>query len=328
MAPEHLTLEYVNTRTRKIRTWLLWLVVLCAFTKPVRAQESGVGFLRIGTNAAAMALGDASVALSSDAFSTYWNPAGLAAASNSVAASHHIWVREVRTYNLAGRLAVGTRGGLGVFATAAGSGNLPGDAASDPGGTPEIQFVNVGAAYGHSFGPTRAGLTLKYISDRNEIYRTSGVAADLGVQADLFRQALRLGMAMQNMGRVREASSIAAPLPAMLRIGVAAFPLRVLAGDGVSPLLNAFVTGEVSHDLTRERQAPGGYDRTHLHVGAGVEIFDLATVRAGYVSGYDFRSVSVGAGLSQGSFQVDYAFVPFDGGFGTGHVLSVMYRWE
>lgn len=314
----------MTTRTPKLAS----LIVLCVLAVPARGQESGVGFLRIGTSAAAMALGDAGVALSRDAFSTYWNPAGLAVSPNSVAASHHIWINEARTYNFTGRLPAGSRGGLGLFATAAGWGNLPGNAPLDPGGAPEIQFVTAGVAYGHSFGPVRAGLAVKYLSDRNSNYRTSGVAADLGAQADLLQQALRLGVSMQNLGRVREVAGVTAQLPALLRVGVAAFPFRVFASDGGSPLVNAFVTGEVSHDLTDEWQGIDGYNRTRLHVGAGVEVFDLATVRAGYVSGYDFRSFSLGGGLRQGPFQVDYAFVPFDGGFGTGHVLSLMYGWD
>jgi hypothetical protein len=148
------------------------------------------------------------------------------------------------------------------------------------------------------------------------------------MQADFLRQALWFGIAVQNLGHVREIAEAVAPLPAMLRVGVAAFPFRVLASDGGSPLLNTFLTGEVSHDLTDNLQESGGNERTRMHVGVGAEVFDLVIVRAGYVSGYAFRSATLGAGISQGPFQVDYAFVPFDGGFGTGHVLSLMYRWE
>ncbi len=82
----------------------IFLFLTLALAIPVQAQEAGLDFLRIGINASASAMGDAQVAASRDAFSTYWNPAGLAGASaNMAAVSHRIWIGDVRMYDVAAR---------------------------------------------------------------------------------------------------------------------------------------------------------------------------------------------------------------------------------
>ena len=74
-------------------------------------------------------MGDAQVALSRNAFSTYWNPAGLAAAlGNQAGLSHQNWIADVRTYAIAGRFQAGANGGLGLIVNALTSGDLEGRA--------------------------------------------------------------------------------------------------------------------------------------------------------------------------------------------------------
>ena len=55
------------------------------FSIPVMAQDTGLSFMRIGVNARAASMGDAQVAISDNAFATYWNPAALAGGKKSVA---------------------------------------------------------------------------------------------------------------------------------------------------------------------------------------------------------------------------------------------------
>ena len=212
----------------------------------VLAQESGLAFLRIGTNAAAGAMGDAQVSNSRDAFSTYWNPAGLAAASyNSAALSHHIWVAQTRTYSLAARFSSGEKGGVGLFVTALDSGDL--EARENPGspaGVFDAQFVSVGAAYGRSFGPIRLGATVKYLSERIFTNSASGYAFDFGFQADFLHEGLKIGAAFQNLGEMNNLNSVASELPQTLRAGFSIYPFRVLAMADGTVLLNAFLTGD------------------------------------------------------------------------------------
>lgn len=287
----------------------------------VRAQDSGLSFLRIGTNAAAIALGDGYVALSRDAFSTYWNPAGLAVpGANMLALSHHIWVGDVRTYALSTRFGVGARSGLGLFVTATGSGDL--EARERPGpseGTFDAQFVSAGVAFGRSFGPLRAGVTVKYLSERIFTSSATGYGLDLGLQVDLLGDRLRLGAALQNLGEMGELNAEATELPRTIRVGAAVFPFHIVASDG-SSVVSAFLTGEVS------RNVPD--DLTRVHAGFGAEVLETVVARAGYISNDELRDLSFGVGLLYGKFRFDYAMLPFSEGFGgTGHILTLNYAW-
>ena len=68
-------------------------------------------------------------------------------------------------------------------------------------------------------------------------------------------------------------------------------------------------------------------DPTQIHVGGEATLFDMLTLRGGYISGDPVRSVSAGAGLAVGAFHVDYAMLPLETGFGTGQLISLGYSW-
>ncbi len=306
----------------RMKPLVVLLAFVCSLAAPSWAQESGLGFLRIGTNAAALGMGDAQVAHSRDAFSTYWNPAGLAAApTNTVAVAHHVWVGDVRTYALASRFRAGASGGVGFFVTATGSGDLEArDQPGEPTGLFDAQFLTAGASYGRKLGPLRAGATLKFLTERIFTDEASGVAVDFGLQLDLMDNLLQFGAAIQNLGEMSELNAQATRLPRLLRVGAAFFPLRVLTLDDDAPVLNTFVTAEVLHSLTDET--------TQYHFGLSAEVMELVTVRAGYITNDALRDVSFGGGLRYGSFVFDYALLPFAEGFGgTGHILTLSYGW-
>ncbi|RMF57236.1 MAG: hypothetical protein D6746_11425, partial [Bacteroidetes bacterium] len=193
---------------------VLSVLGLCA-AGSARGQESGLAFLRIGTNAAAQALGDAGVAFSRDAFATYWNPAGLAATPDHMAGlALHRWAGDVETYGLAARFRLGERQGAGLFVTATGSGDL--EAREQPGppeGFFDVQFLSVGAAYGMALGPVRVGATVKWLTERIFAQQASGAAVDLGLQADVPGDLIRVGLAYQNLGKMSRLNAERTELP-------------------------------------------------------------------------------------------------------------------
>jgi hypothetical protein len=301
---------------------ILALAAWCVIAVTASAQDSGLDFLQIGPDARSMALGDAQVAQSRDAYATYWNPAGLAAAErNSAAVSHHLWVADVRTYALATRLGFGARGALGFAVTATGTSDLEArDGPGDPSGLFGAQFISISGSYGRSVGPVRVGFTAKYLSEEIFDVSANGYALDFGAQADLLNGAVEVGAAFVNVGKMSELGIRATRLPRMLRGGLAIHPLRVLSGDDDASVLDALVLAEVSHVVPDER--------TRLHLGIGAEVMELVMVRVGYVGNDELRTFTFGLGLEYEPFQVDYAFLPFEAGFdGPGHVMSLSYRW-
>ena len=305
-----------------MRIFLLTLLLSGSVVLNGYSQAGGLAFLRIGANASASSMGDAQVSSSSGAFSTYWNPAGLAVAgSNSLALSHHIWIADIRNYFMAGRFQAGENSGFGVFVSALDSGDL--DARVGPGdrdGVFSAQFIGVGASYGQSIGPVRLGVTAKFLSEQIFENDATGYAFDFGIQADLFRDGIKLGAALQNVGEMTELDIEATELPQTVRAGISIYPFRVLAMADGTVLLNAFLSGEVSHVTTT--------DQTRFHIGAAAEVVELVTVRAGFITNDELRSLTIGGGLGSNGFLFDYAFLPFDDGFGgPGHVLTLLYEW-
>ncbi len=301
---------------------------ICAFFAfamawPVSAQnQSGLSFLRIGPNAQAGAMGDAQVAHSRDAYSTYWNPAGLAAAErNSASLSYYRWVLDTRTYAAAGRFRLGRRGAIGLFSTAMGSGDL--EARSEPGdpdGTFGVQFVSAGAAYGRAFGPIRGGVTAKYLTERIFGRTASGYAFDFGLQADLLRGDVEVGAVVQNSGEMAELARESTNLPTAVRVGVAAYPFDVLLSDDDATLLGTLLTAEISHFPEM--------DVTQFHFGLSVELLDTIELRSGYMTNDALRGPSLGLGFGFEGIVFDYAYVPFESGFeGPGHILTLSYQW-
>ena len=285
-------------------------------------QDGGLAFLRIGANASASSMGDAQVSSSSDAFSTYWNPAGLAGAtSNSLALSHHIWIADTRNYFITGRFQAGDNSGFGAFVSALDSGDLQARVGpGDPDGSFSAQFISVGASYGQAIGPVRIGVTAKFLSEQIFENDATGYAFDFGFQADLLQEGIKIGAAIQNVGEMSELNVEATELPQTLRAGISIYPFRVLAMADGTVLLNAYISGEVSHITTTEQ--------TRFHIGAAAEVVELVTVRAGFITNDELRGLSIGGGLGSNGFLFDYAFLPFDDGFGgPGHVLTLLYEW-
>ncbi len=285
-------------------------------------QTSGLAFLRIGINAEASAMGDAHVAVAEGAFSTYWNPAGLAAGTrHTVGISHRRWVGDLRMYDVAARFPAGKRAGLGLAVTASDIGDLavrdrPGDAV----GTFSAQYISAGLSYGRQVGPLRLGAAAKYLKERFFDADASGYAIDAGIQARFVQQYVALGAALRNVGSMSRLEREATPLPRTIQAGIALHPLHILADWDGTRLLNLMVTADMSYLTTTER--------SRLHIGAATTVMEMVVLRLGYITDDELRSVTAGSGILLESLMVDYAYIPFESGFeGPGHVLSLAYAW-
>lgn len=314
----HPSLTSSSGRIRLFRT----AFALMLFAAPVtaKAQDSGLSFLALGTDAASLALGDQGVASTSGAFATYWNPAGLVAGSGrSLGVSHHVWIADVKTYAAAGVLRSGDKSAFGAFITATDSGDL--EAREQPGasdGSFDAQFVSFGLSYARVIGPTRAGVTGKFISERIFANSANGFAVDAGVQTNAFNNGLLLGAALSNVGSMSELNAVSTKLPRLARVGATVYPFRVLADLDGTLLLNTAIYGEVSHNTATEQ--------TRMHIGLSGEVLDTVTARLGYVSNDDLRSFSAGLGVEVTSLVLDYSLIPFEDGFGgPAHIITLTY---
>ncbi|MBT3449064.1 MAG: PorV/PorQ family protein [Bacteroidetes Order II. Incertae sedis bacterium] len=309
-------------RTMLFRALVLFSVGFLALAAPAYAQDSGLSFLRLGTDAAALARGDAGVASSTGASATYWNPAGLASVgAKELGLSHHVWIADVRTYAFQSSFPLGKRSGVGFFVIATGSGDL--ESRQTPGeseGVFQAQFVSSGLSYARSFGKVKTGMTVKYLSERIFSSSANGYAFDFGVQSGLFNDGLLLGASFSNLGKMEKLNVEATQLPRIGRAGVELFPFRVLTETDGKPLLNTSVIVELSRNFVTEE--------SQLHVGVSGEVLDTVTARVGYLTNDALRDFSAGLGIEITELIFDYALLPFEDGFGgPAHILTLTYSW-
>lgn len=283
-------------------------------------QSSTFEPLKIGVNAESGAMGDAHVATVHDAFAPFSNPAGLAGTrKNTVAVAHHIWVGTSRSYAVATQFAVGSSLSAGAFVLASGLGSSNPDSGGDFVGG-DVQSVVAGVAVANRFGPVRVGASAKYLSEKVIRTPSRGVAVDVGIQASVLDESIRIGASVLNVGKLSDVPGILTEIPTMFRLGLALYPFRVISFDDAGDLLNAHIAVQVSRVLPDEE--------TRVHVGAAIQVLEMLTARAGYVTNDDLRGFTAGLGLNATPFQFDYALVPFSQGFGgPGHQLSLVYGW-
>jgi hypothetical protein len=298
------------------------VIVLLGASSGISQTQSGLSFLKFGTSAEGLAMAEAMTASAEGAFATYYNPAGLARSSpNAVAASHNVWVGNTRTYNAAARFTAGQSGGWGAMVTAVSNGEIEArrGPSAEPDGLISAQFVGVGLSYGRTIGPVRAGVTAKYLTERIAESVANGYALDAGVQLPMLEERVHLGAAIQHFGRMEALASEASPLPETIRAGISLQPFRVITEDDDVPFLTTMVSAEVVHRSQEKR--------TQIHGGLAVELFQVLTLRSGYLSNNEFRRFSLGSGLDLETLQFDYSYLPFEDNFGTGHVLTLAYMW-
>ena len=266
-------------------------------------------------------MGDAQVASVSNAFATYWNPAGLASERRSIAGSHRIWVGDVRAYDIAAQLPAGRNSAWGLSLTATDSGDM--EARTQPGepeGMFSAQFINAGVSYARAIRGLRIGITGRYLRERIFDTNASGYAFDAGIQADLLSRSLNVGASVRNIGRMSELEFERTPLPRLLQGGIALSPLQIVGYTDNVRLLDLALALETSHLFDD--------NLTRLHVGISVKVMELVDLRGGYVSSDELRDYTFGLGLSFDGIYADYAYIPFEGGFdGPGHILSLLYHW-
>ncbi|MDA1333629.1 MAG: PorV/PorQ family protein [Bacteroidetes bacterium] len=314
-----------RTEVTHILQQVLWTILIVgAFVlgAPTRAfaQDSGLSFLTLGTNAEALARGDAGVATTTGAFATYWNPAGLAGGSgHELALSHHVWIADVRTYALNAGFALGEKSGVGLFMIATGAGDL--EARQQPGesdGAFDAQFVSAGASIAHRFGPLRTGMTVKFLSERIYTNAANGYGFDFGVQGALAGESVHFGATYSNLGKMQELNVEATELPKTARVGVEVFPFRMITALDGAAFLSTSLLLEVSRNFVTES--------TRMHVGLSGEVLETVTARVGYLSNDYLRDFSAGVGVEVVDLVFDYALLPFDDGFGgPAHILTLTY---
>lgn len=301
---------------------LFVLLAALVFPGGAFAQSGGLAFLKIEPTAEALGAGSALTATSSDAFSTFLNPAGLGGDKMSSAGlTYNAWTGSSQIFNFVARFKTGKLGGLGVQLSSSTSGGI--DTRSEPGpasSTTSVTYLAAGVGYGQQFGPARLGVTAKYVLEHLFDYHANGIAFDLGAQADVIPDRVWIGAAVQNLGHMEALNVEQTDLPTTYRIGAAIQPVTVQMSDDGSEPVRLYVSTDV---LYRSDE-----DATSVQVGIWVNALDFLWIRGGLLSNNELRKVTIGLGLEYESFKFDYAYLPFTEGYGSsGQVVTLQYSY-
>jgi hypothetical protein len=254
----------------------------------------GAQFLKIGVGARGVAMGEAFVAVTGDATSTYWNPAGIASIEGSqFTLNHSSWLAELSheyaAYVFSYKFIPGV---LAVSATVLQMDPLP----------ETSEFKQEGTGYSFdagsmAFGLTYArmltdrfsfGATVKWVHEGLADFSGETVAVDLGTIYDTGFRDIKIGMAFVHMGSGYTFidGGKESPMPVTFKVG------------GAMPLMNSpdhrvLGAAEFNHP-------PDGAER--LNVG-GEYVFQRfapnfeVAVRGGYRFNRDEEGLTGGFGI-------------------------------
>ncbi|MFH1259962.1 MAG: PorV/PorQ family protein [Elusimicrobiota bacterium] len=299
----------------KIKYFVFLLIVtLPAILSPASAKSNGTtagNFLSIDIGARPVAMGGAYTAIGADAESLAYNPAGIALATcPNLSLMHNQWFEGIALDYLG--LAVPTRiGSFGVSGRMLWMDQMEITTLAQPSGSGE-EFTSVDTAYGLAYACTffkkfALGVNYKMVNEtiNNESAGTSAIDAGF-----IFAPTSRflLGISALNLTGALKYFDESFNLPREKRLSIA---YKLLKNRNL-----AFAT-----DLKIDSE--GKIDQLF-----GAEyLLGILALRAGYrgdiKDNVDSASgISAGLGLKLGSFELNYAWVPY-GDLGTANRLSI-----
>ncbi len=296
---------------------LLMSLLLAAGTHArAGAGATGLAFMKLGTSARGVAMGDAMTGAVRGAAATFYNPAGLRAGTSSGSSSdllfmHKEWIQDTRTEFLAARMSLGGQHSLGVSVLTSAVPDI--EIRTRPGesqGTFSSRDLAVGLSYCYEIEPgLRAGFTARYLYEQILVDDAQGAALDAGVQYDGLADGLTVGAVIANIGSMSKFRSEPLELPALMRAGAAyAFDLPDLFSTTI-------LAADVEHVFAESQFL--------ARIGGEWGFKNTFFLRSGYQFGSTGRGLSLGGGIQYGVFGVDYGFSRLADDLGNGHTIAV-----
>ena len=295
------------------------LIILILLTIQLKAQEagsSGLSFLKMGFGARNIAMGDLGVASAYDITSVNYNPALITKINgNQIFISHNQWIQDVTSEML------GVNFGLfGLpFAFSINTTNITGfEIRTKPTIEPEAKF-NIHYFYSslstgfNLIENLTFGTTFRFIYENILSDEASGYGFDFGLFYETNVDGLTAGLSLKNIGSMNELRNEATKLPTDLRFGIG----------------YEFNLDQIKSDVTVTTGIQKYLDLNDNHFLLGAEIFydEIFAIRLGYMSGYESRGITIGAGLFWNKLNFDYAFAPFSFNLGNVHSISLIYTF-
>lgn len=280
--------------------------------------DSGMLSLRMGVGAREAGMGETGVASSRGASALFWNPANniYTDFQTELVLQHYSYLGLFNQEALA--LAHRAFGGVTGFTFAGFYSDEIDRYSEEPVGVPEGTFkpydLAIGLSYARGLGDMfAAGLNVKYLYERIDIYSDSGFAFDFFLTHQAVVEGLTFAISYTNVGGDMTLKDEPFQLPTALRLGASWTP----AGETMKERLT--LTGDfVAPNDTNEK----------ANVGAEFKIVPELVLRLGTRINYENQGLTAGAGFRAGVLGVDYAYGESKvDGFSDGHKFSLNLTW-
>ncbi len=170
-----------------------------------KVGSSGAQFLKIGVGSRYQGIGEASVAFVNDAYSMFWNPAGLVGVTESQAVFTNVnYLLDVNLNYFGYAKYFEDVGVFGFSTTVLSMEDIEITNFENQDGSGEFYSVSsfaIGVSYARQLNAKVAfGGTFKYVGEKIHHLTSSGIAFDFGTQLQTGYKSLRMGMSISNMG--------------------------------------------------------------------------------------------------------------------------------
>lgn len=291
-------------------------------------------FLTIGQGARSIGMGSASVGVTNDVSSIYWNPAGLTKAEGvQIMFDHTMWIADIKYNFLAASYNLGDLGTIGVSFLSSNIGEMKVTTVEQPSGTGETFSASdmaISLAYAIQLTDRFSiGFNPKFIYQGIWKMSATAFALDLGVQyltpfddAVLAMSISNFGTKMQLLGNSNLVLYDPDPygtgnngkIPAYLETNSWSLPLNFRVGISYQPVKIQDHSLLVAVDAAHPSD-----DYESINIGAEYSYNDFIFIRGGYKSLFlpdAEEKFTAGFGLKQQllnnvSLKIDYAYQDF-----------------
>jgi hypothetical protein len=300
-----------------------------------RAGTASMQFLKLGAGARAAAMGNAVVAISTDAYSLYWNPAGLVwSEGHEVALSHNIWVVDLN-YEFAGySMKWGEDRAIGASVIYLGTGDMDVTDEYHPYGTGQ-KFGYADIAFSLTVSQRLTdyfsfGASAKYAQESIENLKMHGVLLDLGTYYQTNFRGTRFAVTLTNFGQqVRPAGSYDYTTPEGQTIPKSYQSFSPPTTFRVSAAMDIMNNGVNVWQGTAQLDHPTD-NAESFSMGTEYGFNKILFLRGGYKLNNDTQSYSLGLGVKMKLLStdggLDYAFASV-GDLGHSNTFSFYWRF-
>ncbi len=316
---------------------LTLLMLLTVSTAGLGQTAGGLRFLEIGADPLSLGMSETKTAVLLGAPSLFSNPANLALEeSSSLSATHTFWIADTR--NIQG--AVNFRRNNNAIAFGVYTSLIDDiEARTVPGssnGSFSWQYYAFAASVARNMGPVSLGATGMYLYEQVYLSSARGFAFNAGATTSLLDDRLRLAAAATSIGKMDPLNASRSEVPGRIKVGaeIQAVQFSVDGSTEIPVLISVAADFVKPVEWIDQEQSPfqediPGFvkstDSPWINTAIRADVANLLNLRLGFSTNDTSRPFSVGAGVRRFGVEADFAFVPFNDGFGSAISFGLRY---